>query len=277
VELSNAIPIPPQIQEPETNVQIQKLTPPEQIESSKIGIDNPISPRSSTNGPSSYVWEPKHSTTRDSNEREYALTDFTSISLQGIAEVMITQGPFKVTAWGEDEAMEHLVIKVVKNNLIITSDKEKYKKKQKKKHTVNVRISMPTLSAVNISGFGNVTTSSFDNLENFGLDLSGFGNFGVEGDLTVSGKTLVRLSGFGNVTLKGSSSEFDVALSGFGNVEAPYFKTTKCAVDLSGYGNAQVHCDGEISIDLTGFGDIKYDGNASVSHQSKKGHGTISH
>ncbi|MBP5190313.1 MAG: DUF2807 domain-containing protein [Bacteroidales bacterium] len=125
------------------------------------------------------------------------------------------------------------------------------------------------------SGFyGNIVADEID------IELSGSADF--KGNVTATELEL-NFSGSSDATIEGQVSELDIDLSGAstiaktvnGNQYALSCQT--CEGDMSGSSDAYIHCDGSISVDLSGSSDLYYTGRASTRGCSTSGSSNVIH
>ncbi len=112
------------------------------------------------------------------------------------------------------------------------------------------------------------------------IDLSGSSDF--YGDVTAT-TTDLELSGSSNAHMTGQTSTLDLDLSGASDLvkqtvgDRYAFACENCTGSLSGSSNAYIHCDGTISVSLSGSSDLYYTGRATTSGCSTSGSSNVIH
>lgn len=113
------------------------------------------------------------------------------------------------------------------------------------------------------------------------IDLSGASRF--YGEIEDATKLDLDLSGASDATLTGTVGTLDLALSGASNIMQTIvgnkygLSCNNCEGDMSGASTAYIHCDGTISVSLSGASTIHYTGNASTSGCSLSGSSNVIH
>jgi len=79
----------------------------------------------------------------------------------------------------------------------------------------------------------------------------------------------------GNMTLKGSADYFKLFNEGVGNIDASQFWVQKAEVNSSGIGMVSVHCEGELSLEVSGIGTVSYTGNPTIVYENISGIGKV--
>ncbi len=116
--------------------------------------------------------------------------------------------------------------------------------------------------------------------EEVDIDLSGSSNY--YGNVTTQ-KLELEMSGASDAQITGQTSTLDLDLSGSSNLVEQIvgdrygFACDQCTGSLSGSSNAYIHCDGTISVSLSGSSDLHYTGRATTSGCSTSGSSNIVH
>ena len=145
-----------------------------------------------------------------------------------------------------------------------------FEKNVRESKPVIVRITLPHLEEVSLSGSGSVkSTNHFSNLSELDINVAGSGEISLDYDAAA---TDLQLSGSGEINLKGTSKSLSVSISGSGNVMASDLKTEDCDIQISGSGDASVNASRDLDTHISGSGDVRYTGSASVdAHISGSG------
>lgn len=187
------------------------------------------------------------------------VSDFTSVSLEGIGDLEIIQGDVeKLTIEAEDNIISKIESYVSGSTLHIGFER-----------FINVvptsgityTLTVKDLNSIEISGYGDVYISSLttDRLE---VDVSGGGR--IEMDNLVADSLDVELSGAGDFDLAGVVGQQKVTLSGAGSYNASDLQSSVVEIDISGAGSAQLWVTNELDVNLSGVGSLQYYGDAQV-------------
>ncbi|MBZ4035006.1 DUF2807 domain-containing protein [Flavobacterium sp. 17A] len=198
--------------------------------------------------------------------------DYDGIKVAGFFDVDLVAGKEgKITIKGEENLLPLIKVEVEGNELKVYVEKGTQIRTSMGKK-IEMTIPFEKISALTLSGSGDVRTKNKITSDNFSAKLSGSGNF----DLDVDSKSLdLALSGSGDVALKGKADSFTSKISGSGNVNASNLKSKTADVTVSGSGNSVVSCDTSITGRVSGSGNIKYLGNPEKRDVKVSGSGKI--
>lgn len=135
-------------------------------------------------------------------------------------------------------------------------------------YPIKVKVGMPELTGVRISGSGIITCDTF-NTSQIVAEISGSGtiNLGIHAT-----KVIANISGSGDINLAGTSNEADMTISGSENIRALPLQTTNCTADISGSGNIYVSVSSALNVHISGSGNVYYSGNPAIdAHISGSG------
>ncbi len=201
--------------------------------------------------------------------KEFSVSDFDGIRNGFACHVILTQGPtFKVTAEGQQNVLDNLILDVRDKTLTI-----KYDRPVKRAARVNISITMPDLELVALSGSGSIeTTRHFADLDDLDIRVSGSGriNLDIEAEDVDN-----RISGSGSITLLGSAEHVVAQISGSGRLKAEDLRAQTGKFSISGSGHAYVHVDDEIDANISGSGHVKYKGAADKVKSRVSGSGSL--
>ncbi|MGD0274182.1 MAG: head GIN domain-containing protein [Gaiellaceae bacterium] len=214
-------------------------------------------------------------------------TAFSRVDLKGSMRVTIVVcQPRSVTIRGDDNLIGNVRTRVGGETLAI-SNRHPYRSKI----GLSVAISVPTLTAVELSGSGAIDVKDVQGAS-FAADLSGSGDITVNGtaariDLSISGSGEAKLdglaahevraeiSGSGDIEASGTTDRLDVSVPGSGDVRFDRLVARDAHVDISGSGNVQVWASDSLVAEISGSGDIKYAGNPRQVSKDVSGSGEI--
>ncbi|MDX5339731.1 MAG: DUF2807 domain-containing protein [Cyclobacteriaceae bacterium] len=182
-------------------------------------------------------------------------SDQESISIEGSQELSEN---FKISQQGD---LLELELKESKPNFF-TNEKN-----------LNVTLSIADLKEFEFEGVGNIKTQSEFNVEKVLIKGEGVGNINLEFNASEIDADLDLM---GNMTLKGRSDRFNLENEGIGNIDASGLTAQKVDLKSSGIGRVSVHCEGELSLEVSGIGEVKYTGNPTVIKEDISGIGKVS-
>ena len=225
--------------------------------------------------------------------RTFDLSGFNAIAADGAMDVFISQGPFSVTADGDQEIMNVLDF-VIKGKTLVISSADGKRGSKKNGHGAStagttVHVAMPGLNAVALGGSGTVDIQGFENTGSMDIGLSGSGDIHfssftgltdlhisvsgsgtVNGDKAeVSGRTKIAIAGSGDVRIAGKSNEVQIDVSGSGDVVANELVSNKVTVSIAGSGDVSVNTNGSLTKAISGSGTVRNTGSGGKNSRSE--------
>ena len=191
-----------------------------------------------------------------------SVSDFKSIDLLTSADVEIVKGDsFKVEVSDYENIVQHLSLKVVAHNLVVSVSPITTVLINSK---AKVMITMPdSLSSVSIAGSGDVTlNSAFKDLELF--IITGSGNINAAKDIAIK-KMTASILGSGSITAKGNVETLKTLISGSGNINFSNLVSKTADCTTTGSGNTYVNATNTLKANITGSGNIEYSGSPAVT------------
>lgn len=202
--------------------------------------------------------------------KEYSVTTFDEIYVNGSFHVNYVQGEPSVSVSASDNIMEYVTVTVDDSELVIDFTKERPKNTGR----IDVTVSCPAVSDVVLSGSGEFTAgngvvSSYDDFEAMVL---GSGRISIIG-LRAAEDAKITVTGSGKIMIKDAScKELEVQIAGSGKMDLQNMECHDAEITVAGSGKIEVtghnsgSCEASIGgsgkIDLTGF---KIDGRVSTS------------
>lgn len=200
-------------------------------------------------------------------------SEYDEIKVSGFFDVdLIAGAEGNITIKGEENLLSSIKIEVENNVLKIYTEKNKNISPSNGK---NIQITIPfeKISAVSLSGSGDVRTKNIIKSDNFSAQLSGSGDLNL--DVEAANFDL-GLSGSGDVVLKGTTKSFTSKLSGSGDINASELKSKNSDLSISGSGDMKVFCSEFLKARVSGSGDIQYSGDPKTKDTKVSGSGDIS-
>ena len=222
--------------------------------------------------------------------REFDFSDFTNVDIGGAFRVEIVHSDsYQVSVTAEARLFNYIDVNKSGNTLKITVKSHH----SSMRTTRRVRIAMPVLKKLRMSGASRGTVKGFSSEENFDLNLGGASTlddidiragkttFEISGASRVSGNVELgdaefTLSGSGRVELKGSANRAVLNAWGASNLNLADFTINDTSVNLKGVSRATCgECRGNLALDLSGASRFEYAGEPTISDIKLSGASTI--
>lgn len=199
--------------------------------------------------------------------RELDLGHFSGISVHNSAKIILTQGDRQhVEVEGQENVIRNLNQEITGNIWKIKNMKPIWRYEK-----LIIRITLPELSSIRISGSADVsTTNNFDNLDDVEFRISGSGSI----DLKLKARDVFcNISGSGDIRLRGEANGIEVSISGSGDIYADELMVKKASARISGSGGVNLYVTNRLDASISGSGDINYKGHPTVdSRVTGSGH-----
>lgn len=180
--------------------------------------------------------------------REFS--DFTGIDASGALNIVVVVGKdFKVELESTDKDLNEIETNLDGNTLKIYSKKEW----SASKNSVAVRISMPILESIEISGNSNGVISNVNSKE-FSLTINGASSVKVNGEAEVA-----------KITANGASK-----------IEAENLRTENTTVEMNGASKALINVSNFLDANAYGASSISYTGSPKNVKQNTSGASSVS-
>ena len=209
-------------------------------------------------------------TAQDTYKETRNVTGFDEVSFCLAGEVYISLGQgFKVVLEGDKDYLDEVETKVSGDELVIKRDRWV----NFDNHKVIVRITMPALNGIDVSGSGKVIVNDPLKSEKFETDISGSGKIYLK-DVTM-GDVECSISGSGSFVAEGSGTinSFEIGISGSGSYKGESTKVGTFEAHISGSGSCDCYVTDMLRASISGSGSVWYSGNpkidASISGSGK--------
>ncbi len=126
--------------------------------------------------------------------------------------------------------------------------------------------------AISVSGAGDVILDKRADINSMVITISGAGD--VKASNLYCKEFESKVSGAGDINLKGEAENARFSVSGAGDVSAYEFKAEDVSASVSGAGDVKVYANRTLDASVSGIGDISYKGNPEVKSK-KSGMGSI--
>ncbi len=176
------------------------------------------------------------------------VSPFKSVDIDGAFDLNIELNkPEKITIAGDDNILPHIITRVTKEGLIVTTDKSICPKVP-----LIVNITNGNVERIDSDGANDIKVSGINN-KHFTIDVDG------AGDISASGAT----------------GEFTAKMSGSGNLSAKNLHAEKVDISMTGSNDAVVYASKQLSVSIDGAGDVVYYGNPGEVSEKISGVGDI--
>lgn len=195
------------------------------------------------------------------------LSGFDEIDVSGNFEVHLMEAnDFKVTVQADDNLQDFIETYVKGDRLYIKSDKHL------SSDDLKIFVSMKELHELDLSGASEVHMKNEFNTEELSIEVSGAAQLDL--NLRVA-KLEVDASGACEMHAKGIAEEMRIDASGACEVMATDLKVSKCHIQMSGAGEANVWAVQELHVQVSGAGEVNYKGNPERITQDISGAASV--
>ena len=199
-------------------------------------------------------------------------TEYDEIKLQGFFDINLVAGKEgEITVLAEENLLPYIKVETDGNVLKIYQEKGK-NLQCSRNNKILVTIPFNKISAVTLSGSGDVNTKNQIKADKFTATLSGSGDVNLDID---ANDVEAKLSGSGDVRLKGKSNKLTAKISGSGDISAFDLISNDVDAGISGSGDIRVSCSNDLTARVSGSGDIFYKGDPKSKDTKVSGSGEI--
>jgi hypothetical protein len=192
--------------------------------------------------------------------QEPAITDFDKVDVSHSFNVEITQADsYNVTIRVDDNLVDRLLVEKQGDTLKIGLKPDFTLRV--KNATLEAEVSMPELTALDLSGASFTSISGFSSDEDLVVDVSGASS--LQGDIE-AGDAGIDASGASNVRLTGSSGNLKIGASGASSIKLEDFLAGDANIDASGASNVTVNISGRLDAEASGASNVYYLGNPTL-------------
>ncbi|MCD2314829.1 DUF2807 domain-containing protein [Sphingomonas sp. IC-11] len=189
---------------------------------------------------------------REGEALVYRVGDFDSVALGTSASVDVRVGPaWSVRATGPAEALGRLLIEREGRSLRIRPRNGWRNNRNAVDQQVRVTITMPSLAAASIGGFGRMTV---DRVSGASLRASVGGSGTLALGTVALDELAVSIGGSGEISASGRVNQLTVNNGGSGRFAAPGLRASSATVATAGSGRISALVDGPAAVSLVGSG-----------------------
>lgn len=195
---------------------------------------------------------------------------YDKLSVSGSFDIVLTDGKEgNLTLKGDDNLLPYIITEVENNKLNIHF-KKNYSFNYKSKITIEVPVE--SISQVMATGSGSIIGKKTLKTDEFSITLSGSGDAKLE---VIASKTIVVITGSGDIIMNGTTQELEASVTGSGDVDCRNLQAKNAKATVSGSGDLSVNCTQHLEAKVTGSGDITYKGKPSTLDKKVSGSGNI--
>ena len=207
--------------------------------------------------------------------RSYQVANFQEIEVAGPYDVEVRTGANPtVSARGSEKLLEHTVVEVKGDKLVIRPERDKgwfhvsWTTHGKAKFAVTV----PQLRAATIAGSGDITVDKVRG-DRFEGTVAGSGGLDV-GQLDVQSLKLAIAGSGAAKAASGRAHDVGLDIAGSGDIDVRGVQAQDADVSIAGSGNVVTHAAATAKVSIMGSGDVEVTGGAKCS-VSKAGSGQV--
>jgi hypothetical protein len=197
-----------------------------------------------------------------------SVSGFSGIEAGGVFHVYLRQGSqYALEIETDDNVISHISTKVQGNTLVLSMEK-----KVQKVHDLNVFLTLPELTHLNLSGASELEGVSTFSANHLKLNLSG----AAELELNLEANQLIAdLSGAAEVELTGTSEQVRLRMSGSASLDAESLIGKTGVVEMSGSTDAVIHLSEAMNAEVSGASDLICHGDPTQKTVEKSGSSTV--
>ena len=206
---------------------------------------------------------------------ERSTDNYDAISVSGWFDVMLVDGTEgKLSIEGEENLLEYIKTEVKDGKLVIKVKKgyNLQPSSWKKEGVIKVTVPVESLSALSLSGSGDIVGKKTISASEFSTSMSGSGDI----TLDLECKTITAsMSGSGDINLSGTTEVFEAQISGSGDIRAYDLIADNVDARVSGSADIKVTANEMLTARVSGSGDIHYKGDPKKIDSKSSGSGDI--
>lgn len=188
------------------------------------------------------------------------VSNFDRVSLDGVGEVILTQGDrYSLVIEAEDNLMEYIKTSVRGDELTINI---KSRRPILPSRPIKFYVTTPNLEAVSVDGAGTVT---IDELKTDSLKLGINGSGQVTIDELDAEEVLIGIDGVGDLDLIGTADSVAISINGSGNFNGRNLESESASVNIDGLGSATINVENNLEVDVNGAGQVVYYGDPELT------------
>jgi len=203
---------------------------------------------------------------KENNRRseDFKFQDFSGVEVVGAFEVEIVQAEaYGVNIYAEDRMFRNIEVSRDGDNLKVRQSRHIGWLTQIMSSRPRLKITLPVLKKLRLSGASRADIRGFNSPEPFGLELSGASS--TAGDIA-SGNAEIKLSGASNARLTGSAKDVVIDAAGANHLDLRSFPVNNAAIKLSGTSHLAATVNGRLDARLSGVSHLSLSGNPAMGN-----------
>lgn len=182
--------------------------------------------------------------------------NFNGLKGFGSIEITVEKGnrDGKINIEAESNIMDYIQTEV-KDGFLLIHLKNGFNYNLKK--PIKVSFKSNELNEIYSLGSGNITTNSTQNVKNFYASSKGSSRLNLKVN---SENTKIEGMGSGGFKLSGETNSLEIITRGSGSIDAYDFKANDIQIQKTGSGDMKVNCNGKLTVNSRGSGNIFYTG-----------------
>lgn len=191
------------------------------------------------------------------------VSNFSKIALSDFGNLYVEQADeYSVIVETSSNIQDIIITEVSGNTLEI---KTKKRKCIKNNASLDVYVTAPNISALTISGSGNIYAPNY--IQTSSMDLTVSGSGGIQIDSLETASLDAVISGSGSITAYGlgTASSQKATISGSGSINTLNLPVNDADVQISGSGSCSLYTIQSLDASISGSGDIIYKGTPIIT------------
>lgn len=201
-------------------------------------------------------------------KKKLEVAPFHGIDVYGSVDVEVVRAAVQTVELEAQANIAALVTTEVKNGVWSVRTSEGYSTDK----PFIVRIGLPLLDRVRITGSGDIKSSDSFDVADVDLAISGSGDIQFKAKAT---DVRITIEGSGDVKVGGTCNTLKAEVAGSGDVKAQDLMATDADVAVEGSGNIHVHAKGSLRARIMGSGDVIMHTNPLSVHETIDGSGAV--
>ena len=197
--------------------------------------------------------------------------EYDGLSAAGPMDFKLVEGKEgNITIKGDANLMEYIITEVKGGKLVV---KTKDGVNLRPTKTIEVTVPYKSISHVSLAGSGDIDNSGTIKANDFEVSIAGSGDIDLKVDADAIDSSI---AGSGDIALSGSTKDLDIKIAGSGDFEGNNLDSVNVNVKIAGSGGANVVCNGELKVRISGSGDVNYSGKPTNKDTKISGSGSVS-
>ncbi|MBK7344794.1 MAG: DUF2807 domain-containing protein [Saprospiraceae bacterium] len=199
------------------------------------------------------------------------VTGFSSVLINGDFTTTISQGEtFRVEIDADENILQQITTELSDDQTLFIGFKKGTPIQIKT--PIHIHIQAPDWTTIGLHGSGDLRSSS--TIQGSQLEIESNGSSDIKLELAYD-VVNAELNGSPELQLSGSATSFSVQSNGSGDVLAEQFMCNRVSLFISGSGDALVHADSILNVQVNGSGNVTYTGNAGIVNSKMYGSGEL--